>query len=61
MDNIYLQISYENYRGGVNNLQIAKVVSPSPFKGLANVIKTFSSTKMLAQKRALQFIKQISK
>ena len=45
-------ISYENYKGGVNNLQVVRIV-----KGIST-IKTFTSQKHLAEKRADRYIKK---
>lgn len=61
MDNIYKLVSYESVDGGVNNLQIVKIVTPSPYDGMVNIIKVFWSKKHLAEKRANKFIKFISK
>lgn len=59
MDNIFIQVSYESVNGGVNNLQVAKVMRPSPYAGLGDIIKTFTSKKMLAEKKAKSFIKKL--
>ncbi len=46
-------IEYHNHKGGVNNLQTAKVKN---MKG--TVLKVFSSTKKRAKEYANQFIKK---
>ena len=43
---------YENYKGGINNLQISQVISPSKFGGVYNIHKIFRSTKNLAENKA---------
>lgn len=55
---IYLR--YASVNGGTNNLQIAEVVIPAPYAGLVDILKTFSSTKGLAYKRALAWVKKHS-
>ena len=47
---------YVNYKGGVNNLQVSRIVSASPYKGLVNIIKTFSSKVNKAKERAEKWV-----
>ena len=57
---MYILLYYVSVNGGINNLQVASVVSPAPFGGLFNIIKVFSSKKMLAEKRAERFINNLN-
>lgn len=56
-DNLTMFISYGSIDGGTNNIQIVHVVKPSEFKGLADIIKTFTSKNMQALPRAKSYIK----
>lgn len=58
MDNLSLLVSYHSVNGGVNNLQVVKVVKPSPYRGLVEIVKTFSSKKHLALERAKNYVKE---
>lgn len=44
---------YDNYKGGINNLQVSTIIY------CGNVIKTFTSTKGLAHNRAEKFLESI--
>ena len=50
-------ISYASVNGGVNNLQIVKVYRPTSYRGIIDIIKTFTSKKHLAITRADKYIK----
>ena len=54
------EIYYVNYKGGINNLQVVRVVRNTGMKGLREVLKIFTSQKHLAEKRADRFIKSIT-
>ncbi len=54
------EITYHNYKGGINNLQVVKVITKSKWKGINNMLKTFTSQKHLAEKRADRFIRKNS-
>ena len=54
----YIITYYENQQGGINNLQVSRVVSTHQFKGVS-ILKTFISFKMLADKRANAYLKKI--
>jgi phosphatidylserine decarboxylase len=51
----YLFVYYENYKGGINNLQIAKIVTHEQY---GNYIKVFSSTVDKAEKYAKSWAKK---
>lgn len=54
MDNLSILIGYESVDGGVNNLQICKVIDFN----FRQIIKVFTSKNMLAEKRAKQWIQK---
>ncbi len=61
MNNAYILVSYQSFNGGINNLQIAKVVEPSTYRGLVNIIKVFSSQKHKAEDYAKKYLKKLNK
>jgi hypothetical protein len=62
MDNMYMLVSYTSVNGGVNNLQVVKVVTPSPYSDkLVNIVKTFWSKNHKAIERAEKFIRNNAK
>ena len=52
---------YENYKGGMNNLQISQVISPSKSGGVYNIHKIFRSTKNLAENKAKKYCEFLNK
>jgi hypothetical protein len=61
MDNLATFVSYESVDGGVNNLQVVKVFRPAPYRGLVDIVKTYTSRRNQALSRALSFIKKSQK
>lgn len=48
-------ISYDNFKGGINNLQIAYVVNER-----LQIIKSFTSLKRTVMNKAIKFINNIN-
>lgn len=56
-DNLYTLVSYHSVNGGINNLQVVKVVKPTTHAGLLQTLKVFTSKKHKAMERAERFMK----
>lgn len=59
MNNIFIRIYHENYKGGANNLQVCEVYQAT--RTGDRTLKRFTSTKAQALDRAKKYLKTLIK